>query len=104
MMGWYRKGRYIMASNLEVTADDIQALAIKLSQFIDTLTPGERAAFQVVEWYLAISALEDEHEVSGYSAPSPERLAPASASERERLWLSLTSSLVEQHTPGANES
>lgn len=93
-----------MATNIEVSAADIQALAIKLSEFIDTLTPGERAAFQVVEWYLAISALEDEHEVTAYAAPSPESLAPASASEREHLWLSLTSSLVEQHTQQPNGS
>lgn len=93
-----------MTSDIEVTAADIQTLAVKLSEFIDTLTPGERAAFQVVEWYLAISALEDEHEVTGYTAPSPESLAPASASEREILWLSLTKLLVEQHTPQVNGS
>ena len=104
MMDARRKGGHTMASNLEVTADDIQTLAIKLSQFIDTLTPGERAAFQVVEWYLAISALEDEHEVAGYLAPSLDSLTPAGASERENLWLSLTSSLVEQHTQRTNGS
>lgn len=93
-----------MATNLEVTAEDIQALAIKLSQFIDTLTPGERAAFQVVEWYLAISALEDEHEVSGYMSPRSESLTAASTSERQNLWLSLTSSLIERHAAGAIES
>ena len=83
-----------MANNIEVTEADIQELAVKLSDFIDTLTPGERSAFQIVEWYLAMSALEEEQEVSGYMATTQ--------ANRADLWQSVTAALVARHESDVN--
>ena len=83
-----------MKRDIEVSPLDIESLAVKLSEFIDTLTPGERSAFQIVEWYLAISALEEEHDVRGY-------VVKASA-DREGFWQSLTAALVSRHAKDAD--
>jgi len=81
-----------MAKNIEVSAVDIESLAVKLSDFIDTLTAGERAAFQIVEWYLAMHALEEEYEVTGYMADETINHA--------NLWRSVTSTLIAQQESG----
>jgi hypothetical protein len=83
-----------MTRNVEVTAADVQGLALKLSDFIDTLTPGERNAFQIVEWYLALSALEEEHEVSGYMAVSP--------GDHAGFWQAVTTALVARREAGTH--
>lgn len=83
-----------MAKDIEVTASDIEGLAAKLSDFIDTLTPGERIAFQIVEWYLAMHALEEEREVSGYMAME--------SVDHARLWRSVASTLVAAQKSGNN--
>ena len=53
-------------SDIEITEDDVRSLAEKLATFCQALKPGERAAFESVEQYLAAVAGEDAAEIQGY--------------------------------------
>ena len=82
-----------MAQNpAEVTAAEVESLAVKLSDFIDTLTPGERVAFQVVEWYLAMTTLEEEHDVVGFQATDTTTMT----TDHQQLWQTVTTALTER--------
>jgi len=53
-------------SDIEITEDDVRSLSEKLATFCQSLQPGERAAFESVEQYLAAVAGEDAAEIQGY--------------------------------------
>src|SRR5438128_2726319 len=57
-----------------VTDQDIESLAHKLSEFMRNLTPGERAAFAIVEQHL-LTVAEQPAEVQGYQFPSLDTLS-----------------------------
>lgn len=49
-----------------VSDQDIDSLARKLAEFTESLTAGERLAFEVIEQHLASEITADEMDVSGF--------------------------------------
>lgn len=49
-----------------VSDQDIESLARKLAEFTESLTPGERMAFEVIEQHLVAEVNADEMDVSGF--------------------------------------
>jgi hypothetical protein len=49
-----------------VSDQDIESLARKLAEFTESLSPGERMAFEVIEQHLIIQIDADEMDVSGF--------------------------------------
>lgn len=52
-------------SDVQISDDDVRSLAEKLASFCDQLEPGERAAFEYVEQYLAAVA-DGDADIEGY--------------------------------------
>lgn len=52
-------------SDVQITDEDVRSLAEKLASFCDQLAPGERAAFEYVEQYLAVVA-DGDADIEGY--------------------------------------
>jgi hypothetical protein len=50
-----------------VTDQDIESLARKLAEFTESLTPGERMAFEVIEQHLITEVNADDMDVTGFS-------------------------------------
>ena len=50
----------------EISEADVNSLASKLADFCDSLAPGERAAFEYVEQYLAAVASDDATDIESY--------------------------------------
>jgi hypothetical protein len=50
-----------------VSDQDIESLARKLAEFTESLSPGERMAFEVIEQHLIAEVNADEMDVSGFS-------------------------------------
>jgi hypothetical protein len=55
------------ANQIRITNDDVESLAQKLAAFTRTLSPGELAAFEVVQDQLAASVNADEPDVHAYA-------------------------------------
>lgn len=49
-----------------VSDQDIESLARKLAEFTESLSPGERMAFEVIEQHLVAEVNADEMDVSGF--------------------------------------
>lgn len=49
-----------------VSDQDIESLARKLAEFTESLSPGERMAFEVIEQHLMTEISADELDVSGF--------------------------------------
>ena len=49
-----------------ISDQDIESLARKLAEFTESLSPGERMAFEVIEQHLIIEVNADEMDVSGF--------------------------------------
>lgn len=85
-----------------VTDQDIESLARKLAEFTESLTPGERLAFELIEQHLVTEVNADEMDVSGFEYTSLDaqrdelprevrtRRAPAN---RTGFWQSVLSTL-----------
>lgn len=52
--------------DMRVSDQDIESLARKLAEFTESLSPGERMAFEVIEQHLLSEAGADEMDVSGF--------------------------------------
>ena len=50
-----------------VSDQDIESLARKLAEFTESLSPGERMAFEVIEQHLITEVNADEMDVSGFA-------------------------------------
>lgn len=50
-----------------VSDQDIESLARKLAEFTESLTPGERMAFELIEQHLVAEVNADEMDVSGFT-------------------------------------
>jgi|GEM_PF-6068914 len=50
-----------------VSDQDIESLARKLAEFTESLSPGERMAFEVIEQHLIAEVNADDMDVSGFS-------------------------------------
>ncbi len=69
-----------MAMNT-ISHDDAHSMAGKLAQFIDSLEPGERAAFEAIERQISLLVMTDDLE--------DEKEHGASENQREALWYKL---------------
>ena len=67
-----------------VTDQDIESLARKLAEFTESLTPGERIAFELIEQHLVMEVNADEMDVSGFEFTSLDTLG-ADAHREELL-------------------
>ncbi len=79
--------------NTQISHQDVEALASKLAGFTQSLSPGERAAFEMLEAQLAEYALGDDEDVQGYTfnpqlldiaAQRQNEYRAAAAAERQR--------------------
>lgn len=91
-----------------VTDQDIESLARKLAEFTESLTPGERLAFELIEQHLVTEVNADEMDVSGFEfttldtmradAHREELLRQARSTrapeQREGVWQAILSALT----------
>lgn len=91
-----------------VSDQDIESLARKLAEFTESLTPGERLAFELIEQHLVTEVNADEMDVSGFEfttidtmgaeAHREELLRQAGAKRapehREGVWQTILSALT----------
>lgn len=82
-------------TQVQITDQDIESLANKLAAFTKTLSPGELAAFELVEAQLAAATGASEPDVQGFDFGRLDMMG-ADAHRQEML----RSSRVAQHTGG----
>jgi hypothetical protein len=56
-----------MTTETRFTEQDTQTLATKLAEFATTLTPGERAAFEVIEEHMTTTVGTGDETIEGYT-------------------------------------
>lgn len=87
------------ATDRRVTDQDIESLARKLAEFTESLTPGERMAFEVIEQHLIMEVNSDDMDVSGFSFTGLDTMgadahrqdllrqaAPRASEDRQGFW------------------
>ena len=94
-----------------VSDQDIESLARKLAEFTESLSPGERMAFEVIEQHLFSEVNADEMDVSGFAFTGLDTMgadahredllrqsSPGRAPEsREGFWKSIITALGGAH-------